>query len=185
MTTGFDDPASDDPVYRLYDDRAEVLTRVESLTMKAGEAMTLPAVAHAAQVLRETGTPFSAIVIVTGRAIDGTKPVEGDLLPAILESGVTIHVVESRPSTADTAGLPTEETPDLLRVLADQTHGQYTTMREAVLAHAGEAAASSAAFRRLDTDGQNALIEFLKSLQILPPGTPCLVVDENYKCRER
>jgi hypothetical protein len=64
-------------------------------------------------------------------------------------------------------------------------HGQYTTLREAVLAHAGEAAQSSAAFRKLDADGQNALIEFLKSLQILPPGTPCLVVDENYSCRER
>jgi len=63
-------------------------------------------------------------------------------------------------------------------------HGQYTTLREAVHAHAGEAAESSAAFRKLDADGQNALIEFLKSLQILPPGTPCLVVDENYSCRE-
>jgi hypothetical protein len=64
-------------------------------------------------------------------------------------------------------------------------HGQYTTLREAVLAHAGEAAASGAAFRKLDTDAQNAVIEFLKSLQILPPGTPCLVVDENYSCGER
>jgi hypothetical protein len=64
-------------------------------------------------------------------------------------------------------------------------HGQYTTLREAVLAHAGEAAASSAAFRSLDAVGQDSLIEFLKSLQILPPGTPCLVVDENYSCKER
>jgi hypothetical protein len=64
-------------------------------------------------------------------------------------------------------------------------HGQYTTLREAVLAHAGEAAPSSAAFRKLDADAQNALIEFLKSLQILPPGTSCLVVDENYACGER
>jgi CxxC motif-containing protein (DUF1111 family) len=61
-------------------------------------------------------------------------------------------------------------------------HGQYTTLREAVLAHAGEAAQSSAEFRKLDDDGQDALIEFLKSLQILPPGTPCLIVDENYSC---
>lgn len=64
-------------------------------------------------------------------------------------------------------------------------HGQYSTMREAVLAHAGEATASSSAFRALDAEGQNAMIEFLKSLQILPPGTPCTVVDENYECRAR
>jgi len=64
-------------------------------------------------------------------------------------------------------------------------HGQYTTLREAVLAHAGEAADSSAAFRELAAEEQNALIEFLKSLQILPPGTRCLIVDENYACGER
>jgi hypothetical protein len=63
-------------------------------------------------------------------------------------------------------------------------HGQYTTLREAVLAHAGEAAQSSAAFRRLDAGGQNAVIEFLKSLQILPAGTRCLVVDEEFSCKE-
>jgi len=64
-------------------------------------------------------------------------------------------------------------------------HGQYTTLREAVLAHAGEASDSSAAFRKLAAEEQNALIEFLKSLQILPPGTRCLIVDENYACGER
>jgi cytochrome c peroxidase len=62
-------------------------------------------------------------------------------------------------------------------------HGQYSTMREAVLAHAGEAKQSSDAFKALSSTDQDAVIEFLKSLQILPPGTPCLVVDENYKCR--
>jgi cytochrome c peroxidase len=61
-------------------------------------------------------------------------------------------------------------------------HGQYTTMRESVLAHHGEAAASGAAFRALAASGQDAIIEFLKSLQILPPGTPCPVVDEDFRC---
>lgn len=61
-------------------------------------------------------------------------------------------------------------------------HGQYTTMREAILAHSGEAALSSGAFRALRSTEQNEVIEFLKSLQVLPPGTPCLVVDEYYRC---
>lgn len=61
-------------------------------------------------------------------------------------------------------------------------HGQYSTMREAVVAHSGEAAQSSAAFRALSSTEQNEVIEFLKSLQVLPPGTPCLVVDEHYRC---
>jgi hypothetical protein len=48
-------------------------------------------------------------------------------------------------------------------------HGLYTTMREAVLAHAGEAQASSSAFRALPKYDQDSVIEFLKSLQILAP----------------
>jgi hypothetical protein len=57
-------------------------------------------------------------------------------------------------------------------------HGLYTTMREAVLAHAGEAAASRAKFEALPAHDQDAVIEFLKSLQILPPGTRSLCIDD-------
>lgn len=57
-------------------------------------------------------------------------------------------------------------------------HGQYTTLREAIQAHGGEAAATRAAFRALPTAHQDAIIEFLKSLQVLPPGTRSLVVNE-------
>jgi len=62
-------------------------------------------------------------------------------------------------------------------------HGQFTTMREAVLAHSGEALASRTAFGKLNTSKQDAVIEFLKSLQIVPKGTKCLTVDENLQCR--
>jgi len=58
-------------------------------------------------------------------------------------------------------------------------HGKFTTLRESVLAHSGEALASRKAFESLPKDERNALIEFLKSLQILPPGTKALIVDEN------
>lgn len=57
-------------------------------------------------------------------------------------------------------------------------HGLYTTLREAVLGHAGEAIASRQAYEALSSYEQNALIEFLKSLQVLPPGTPYLFVNE-------
>jgi CxxC motif-containing protein (DUF1111 family) len=63
-------------------------------------------------------------------------------------------------------------------------HGQFTTLREAILAHAGEALASRQSFTALSTDEQNALIEFLKTLQVLPPGTKHRIVDENYQRRE-
>ena len=51
-------------------------------------------------------------------------------------------------------------------------HGMYTTMREAVLAHQGEAEDTSAAFQKLSKYDQDSLIEFLKSLQIVPGKEP-------------
>jgi len=58
-------------------------------------------------------------------------------------------------------------------------HGRFTTAREAVEAHNGEAVASRQAFDALSPTQQNDLIEFLKSLQVLPPGSNSLVVDQN------
>ncbi|MGH9454268.1 MAG: di-heme oxidoredictase family protein, partial [Terriglobia bacterium] len=56
-------------------------------------------------------------------------------------------------------------------------HGKFTTMREAVLAHSGEALASRQAFQASSDYDQGCLIEFLKTLQILPPGPAPRLVD--------
>jgi len=58
-------------------------------------------------------------------------------------------------------------------------HGQFTTMREAILAHHGEAELSGRAFRSLSKYDQDSIVEFLKSLQVLPPGTRALCVDQD------
>jgi len=63
-------------------------------------------------------------------------------------------------------------------------HGMFTTLRQAVLAHAGEAANATAAFNALSSYEQDCVIEFLKSLQVLPPGTRHLVIDERGHERE-
>jgi cytochrome c peroxidase len=57
-------------------------------------------------------------------------------------------------------------------------HGQFTTLRQAVKAHDGEAKASRLAFDALSQYEQDSVIEFLKTLQVLPPGTRDLIVDE-------
>jgi Di-haem oxidoreductase, putative peroxidase len=63
--------------------------------------------------------------------------------------------------------------------------GKFTTMREEInLGHNGEATAARVAFQALIPSQQDDVIEFLKSLQILPPGTPCRIVDEHNNCRE-
>jgi hypothetical protein len=58
-------------------------------------------------------------------------------------------------------------------------HGKFTTAKEAVEAHNGEALPQRLAFDALPAELQNDLIEFLKSLQVLPPGSKSLVVDEH------
>jgi Di-haem oxidoreductase, putative peroxidase len=58
-------------------------------------------------------------------------------------------------------------------------HGKFTTMREAVLAHSGEALSSRQAFVALSPYDRDCIVEFLKSLQVLPPQTTSPVADEN------
>ena len=62
-------------------------------------------------------------------------------------------------------------------------HGLFTTLRQSVLAHSGEALESRRSFQALPAAEQDALIEFLKTLQVLPPGTKDRIVDENYRAR--
>jgi hypothetical protein len=60
-------------------------------------------------------------------------------------------------------------------------HGQFTTLRQSVLAHQGEAAAVTANYLSLSTHDQDSIIEFLKSLRVMAPGSKFRVVDENGK----
>jgi hypothetical protein len=62
-------------------------------------------------------------------------------------------------------------------------HGKFTTLREAVLAHGGNGAASRAAFQALPPGERDAIVEFLKSLQVLPEGTSFTTVDEHGRPR--
>lgn len=63
-------------------------------------------------------------------------------------------------------------------------HGKFTTLREAILAHYGEAQESRDAWDGLEDDGRNAIIEFLKTLQVLPEGSRHTVVDEHGRWRK-
>ncbi|HTG15282.1 MAG TPA: thiol oxidoreductase [Blastocatellia bacterium] len=62
-------------------------------------------------------------------------------------------------------------------------HGLFTTLRQSVLAHSGDARDARLNFQGLPATEQDAVIEFLKTLQVLPPGTKDRIVDENYRAR--
>jgi hypothetical protein len=63
-------------------------------------------------------------------------------------------------------------------------HGRFTTLRQSILAHSGEALPQRKAFQTLSKAEQDAVIEFLKTLQVLPPGTKDLIVDEHFRKKE-
>lgn len=62
-------------------------------------------------------------------------------------------------------------------------HGKFTTAREAIQNHNGEALSQRESFDALPARQQNEIIEFLRSLQVLPSGAKSLVVDEHGKPR--
>lgn len=64
-------------------------------------------------------------------------------------------------------------------------HGQFTTLREAIVAHSGEALAARLAFQALDERSQGSIIEFLKSLRVLSADTQELVDEPDGDDRER
>ena len=60
-------------------------------------------------------------------------------------------------------------------------HGQYTTMRQAIEAHRGEALDSYHGWMGLSNYERDSIIEFLKTLQVLPEGAKHLIVDQRGK----
>lgn len=62
-------------------------------------------------------------------------------------------------------------------------HGKFTTLREAIEAHAGDASASRAAWDDISDYEQAAIIEFLKSLRVLPADAKSRVLDERMRPR--
>lgn len=134
------------------DERGEVLSRLEQVESASAPPAALEAIAHAAQRVIEVGAPFSAVVIVTSRPPATADPASASRLPGVLESGAAIHVITGSAPDAD----PT--TPDLLRGLAEQTHGQYTR----IFANASYAIALERLADRMATE---MMVDYL-----VPPG---------------
>jgi hypothetical protein len=111
------------------DERPAVLARLEALTPSpTSELMPIEAIALAAGAVRQNGSPFSAIVVVSAHAIDTTQSQNTRLLPEIFDSGAVVHVI----SRTSPAAAPDRTAPrlqaDLLRDLAEQTRGNFTTV---------------------------------------------------------
>ena len=117
------------PVATLDDERPVVLEALSRLAVATGDAMgPLDTLAQAAAMLRQTGAPFSAVVVIVAAGVDASLLVSGELLRAIIDSGAAVHVVQAQ-VVGDTSA--DDAPPDLLRVVAEQTRGQFTAIYSA------------------------------------------------------
>jgi hypothetical protein len=138
------------------DARVDALERLEKVSGAAvTQPLVLEAVANGARLIRENGTPFSAIVILSARPVNASAVTDAEFLTPILESRAVVHVVANRASTPPSA-LATQD--DVLKLLADQTGGQYTTIYSPV-------SFAFALDRLADRMATEMMIEYL-----VPPG---------------
>jgi hypothetical protein len=146
------------PLATLDDERVTVLARLAAATSASGEPASSPldTIAAAAGMLAATGAPFSAVVVAAAGPVDATALVRGELLPRIIDSGAAVHVVQVQTAAASPLDGPTE--PDLMRLIAGQTRGQFTPIFSPV--------SYDAAFDRLaDRIAIEMMVQYL-----VPPG---------------
>lgn len=144
------------PMTTFDDERADVLARLKAAPATAGNTRPLEAIAGAVRAIQASESPFSAIVIVSARPVDPTSVGSADALPSIIESRIPVHVIAHRESAATGGG----DAADVLKEVANLTHGQYTTIYTA-------ASYAIALDRLADRLAAELMIQFL-----VPPGAP-------------
>jgi hypothetical protein len=106
----------------LDEDREQVARRIHALApARSGDGRRLEAVALAARALRDTGAPFSAVILVASTPADGSRANPDDVLAAVVESGAILHAVVRQEGAESPPG-PVAVLPGLVQ----QTFGQYT-----------------------------------------------------------
>jgi len=133
------------------DEREVVMEKLDAVTAQAGApSAILQGAALAGERIKETGALFSAIVIISAVAEDASTGTLEELSAPIIDSGAAVHIIANRPGPAAAAAAPRPP----IRALAQQTHGEFTTVYAA--------ASYQAALDRL-ADRMNAemMIEYL------------------------
>jgi hypothetical protein len=135
-----------------FEDEREVLTeKLAALKPQDGApSLLLQAAGIAGEQMKETGTLFSAIVVISANPNDASPGTLEETAAPIVDSGAAVHVIANRPGASPGRAGPRPP----IRGLADQTHGEFTTIYSA--------ASYQAALDRL-ADRMNAemMIEYL------------------------
>ncbi len=112
------------------DDRATVVKRLATieLTTATGSSL-LQGAALAAHTIQRTGALFSTMIVLSSSSVDSSRDRPDEMIAAIVDSGAILHVIANRSSPPAGAGFRPAQA---LRVLTEQSRGQYTTIYSAV-----------------------------------------------------
>ena len=154
------------------DERAKVLGQIRVAPAAPSSAMPLEAIAAAVRAIQATESPFSAIVVISARAIDPSSLGSADALRPIVDSRIPVHVIARRESATAGAGSNVSnvgnvgdvsnvgDASDVLKEVSSLTRGQYTT----IYSTASYAIALDRLADRLATE---IMVQYL-----VPPGAP-------------
>ncbi len=127
------------------------------------------------------------------------KPAAADVIEVPLFSDLRVHDLTDGPADPNREPLDMQRAPGSQEFFAGNGrfitprlwgvgssspyfhHGKFTTLREAIEAHGGEASTVRSNWHGLAEADRASLVEFLKSLRILPEGAKSLVIDAKGK----
>ena len=111
------------------DERKTVLARLaDAAADTSAGSLLLQGAGLAAQTIHQTGTLFSAIVILSATAVDASRNPPDEMIAQIVDSNGILHVIASRPG--QTVGGGVRSNP-ALRALAEQSRGEFTVIYSA------------------------------------------------------
>ena len=107
------------------DDREKVLADIKGIGPRpTSQLIPLEVLTSAIRAIQELRAPFSAIVVISSRAIDPGDLKSPELLKPILDGRIPVHVIANRAQANGALPPPA----DVLREVSSLTHGQYTTI---------------------------------------------------------
>jgi len=134
------------------DDRSALASKLDAaIANPHGLSVPTRGAALGGQTIRAVQPLFSAIVIVSAAPLDGMPDTSEEVLAPIIDSGAVVHVIANRAGTGPGATSPAV---NAIRSLAEQTHGEFTSIYTA-------ASYQSALDRLADRLSTEMMVEYL------------------------
>jgi len=134
------------------DDRTTLGPKLDAaIANPHGQSVLTRGAALAGQTIRAVQPLFAAIVIVSAAPLDELPDTSEEVLAPIIDSGAVVHVVANRAGTGPGA---TSRGLTAIRSLAEQTHGEFTSIYTA-------ASYQSALDRLADRLSTEMMVEYL------------------------